>query len=193
MLFKQATLEAVAEGRVTLAFRRWRRPTVRAGSTLLTAVGVLSIDSVDPIELEEIKEKDARAAGHADLHALRSMLTKRSQGIIHRIAFHLVGPDPRVSLREQLPDGADELAQLRSRLGRWDTASPSGPWTRPVLELLGRHPGVRAANLAGTVGMDKQRFKANVRKLKSLGLTESLEVGYRLSRRGEAVLRDLTC
>jgi predicted transcriptional regulator len=39
--------------------------------------------------------------------------------------------------------------------------------------------------------VDKVRFKANVRKLKALGLTESLEVGYRLSPRGEAVLRKL--
>jgi hypothetical protein len=31
-------------------------------------------------------------------------------------------------------------------------------------------------------------FKADVRKLKELGLTESLEVGYRLSPRGRAVL-----
>ena len=34
-------------------------------------------------------------------------------------------------------------------------------------------------------------FKTDVRKLKELGLTESLEVGYRLSPRGEAVLRAL--
>ncbi len=31
-------------------------------------------------------------------------------------------------------------------------------------------------------------FKTNVRKLKALGLTESLEVGYRLSPRGRAFL-----
>jgi hypothetical protein len=35
---------------------------------------------------------------------------------------------------------------------------------------------------------DKLTFKANVRKLKSLGLTVSLEVGYRLSPRGRALL-----
>jgi hypothetical protein len=32
--------------------------------------------------------------------------------------------------------------------------------------------------------VDKLPFKLNVRKLKALGLTESLEIGYRLSPRG---------
>ena len=34
-------------------------------------------------------------------------------------------------------------------------------------------------------------FKLNVRKLKALGLTESLEVGYRLSPRGKSLLHRL--
>jgi hypothetical protein len=42
--------------------------------------------------------------------------------------------------------------------------------------------------LARALGAEKMRFKQDVRKLKELGLTESLEVGYRLSPRGQAVL-----
>ena len=37
-------------------------------------------------------------------------------------------------------------------------------------------------------GRETQPFKLDVRKLKNLGLTISLEVGYRLSPRGEAYL-----
>ena len=40
--------------------------------------------------------------------------------------------------------------------------------------------------------MEKAVFKSRVRKLKALALTESLEVGYRLSPRGEAVLGRIT-
>ena len=36
---------------------------------------------------------------------------------------------------------------------------------------------------------DTVSFKADVRKLKELGLTESLATGYRLSTRGHAYLR----
>ena len=39
--------------------------------------------------------------------------------------------------------------------------------------------------------LDKVKFKNNVRRLKALGLTESLEVGYRLSPRGAALLAAL--
>jgi hypothetical protein len=41
------------------------------------------------------------------------------------------------------------------------------------------------------VGREKHPFKLDVRKLKELGLTESLEVGYRLSPRGRAVMEGL--
>ena len=192
MLLKQATLEAVAEGEVTLAFRCWRRPTVRTGGTLVTPIGVLSIDSVDAIDPEHITESEARAAGHSDLEGLLAALTKRPEGTVYRVSFHLAGPDPRISLRARIPDSAEELDQLRSRLARWDSSSTVGPWTLPVLKLIERNPGVRAADLAATVGQETKRFKANVRKLKGLGLTESLEVGYRLSPRGEVVLEHLS-
>ena len=79
-------------------------------------------------------------------------------------------------------------AEVRTRLGRLDAASTRGPWTRDVLELIAERPSVRAADLAPLLGRERLSFKRDVRKLKELGLTESLEVGYRLSPRGRAVL-----
>jgi len=63
------------------------------------------------------------------------------------------------------------------------------PWTSETLRLTDAHPGVVSTELAATVGCERAAFKLNVRKLKALGLTESLEVGYRLSPRGHVVLR----
>jgi hypothetical protein len=48
---------------------------------------------------------------------------------------------------------------------------------------------VRAGDLAVELGREREPFKIDVRKLKNLGLTTSLEVGYRLSPRGEAYWR----
>jgi predicted transcriptional regulator len=45
-----------------------------------------------------------------------------------------------------------------------------------------------AAELAEQAGRDPPAFKRDVRMLKELGLTESLERGYRLSPRGRALL-----
>ena len=59
-----------------------------------------------------------------------------------------------------------------------------------VLALIEARPAVRAADLARELGLETPRFKARVRQLKELGLTESLEIGYRLSSRGRAFLRN---
>jgi hypothetical protein len=188
MLLRSHVLNGIRHGTITLAFRRWRRPTVRTGGTLLTAIGQLSITSVSVVAEDTISEADARQAGFPDLDALRHALGERQDGTCYRIEFGSLRADPRMALREAVPD-ATETDVLRQRLDRMDTGTDSGAWTRQVLALIARHPGVRAETLAGMLGMEKLPFKARVRKLKALGLTESLEVGYRLSPRGEAILQ----
>ena len=187
MLLKQETLRGIESGSITVAFRRWRRPTVKAGGTLLTSVGQLAVEAVEVVSLEEITESEAVAAGFSNLPSLRSQLLQRSDGDVYRVRLSLAGPDPRIALREEIPEGT-ELDLILRRLARLDSRGGSGPWTRRVLTLLRERSGERAAGLAENVGMDKAGFKVNVRKLKGLGLTESLKVGYRLSPRGEAVL-----
>jgi hypothetical protein len=62
------------------------------------------------------------------------------------------------------------------------------PWTRSVLHQIADHPGVVSTVLAEEAGQERLSYKIRVRRLKALGLTESLEVGYRLSPRGRAFL-----
>ena len=186
MLFRQDVLRRVAEGDVTLAFRRWRRPTVKAGGTLRTRVGVLAIDSVEPVDEDQVTDADARRAGAADREALLAGL--RAVGRLYRVEFRLAGPDPRIALRERSDISPEERAEIDARLTRLDTASRHGPWTAAVLELIAERPGTRAPDLAASFGRETAPFKADVRKLKELGLTESLLVGYRLSPRGRAYL-----
>lgn len=186
MLLRAATLEAIAAGAVTVAFRRWRRPTVKAGGTLTTRVGVLAIDAVEPVSLDDLTDEDARRAGHASRDEVVAMLAGR-EGTVHRVTFHLAGEDPRVALREHADLDPGERAELAARLARLD-ARPDGPWTERVPRLIGDRPGGRAAELAAELGRERLAFKADVRKLKALGLTESLPTGYRLSPRGRAWL-----
>ena len=185
MLFRQDTLEGIRTGRITLAFRRWRRPSVRAGGSLLTSIGQLAIGSVEIVSASAITAAEARSAGYDDPAELLAELSRRP-GDVYRIALGPVRPDPRLALRALAPDEAD-LAAIAAKLGRLDAYAPA-PWTRRVLELIRDRPGVLAATLAREMGMDRDPFKVNVRKLKTLGLTESLEVGYRLSVRGQAVV-----
>jgi hypothetical protein len=188
MLFRAEFLEGIRRGAITLAFRRWRRPTVRTGGTLMTAVGQLHIRSVEPVTLAQISTGDARRAGYASKAALLEELARRPEGDVFRIELGALRPDPRIALRETPATTNEELSLLRSRLQRLDAASSDGPWTLATLRVLRDKPGVRAGDLCDIVGQEKMRFKLNVRKLKNLGLTDSLGTGYRLSPRGEAVL-----
>jgi hypothetical protein len=181
----------MADGSVELAFRRWRRAGVKAGGTQLTPAGVLAIDGVDVVDVADITEDEARRAGHRDRAELLAELDRHPDGTLYRIAFHHAGADPRVALREAADVSEDELARIRARLARLDRASTHGPWTEAVLRLIAAHPAVRAADLAASLGRETQPFKTDVRKLKQLGLTESLDVGYRLSPRGRTVLARL--
>jgi hypothetical protein len=73
-------------------------------------------------------------------------------------------------------------------LDRLDKGRRTGPWTRQYLRLIAENPGRRAPDLAAGLGRETQPFKIDVRKLKELGLTHSLEVGYELSARGKDYL-----
>jgi hypothetical protein len=184
MLFRLETLRGIEAGEVTLAFRRWRHPTVRAGGTLRTRAGVLAIESVEPVKEAAISDAEARRAGAADRAELIAQL--RPGGTLYRIEFRLAGPDPRIGLRERADLDDEERAAIDARLARFDAASRHGPWTARVLDLIAERPATRAPELAAELGRETAPFKADVRKLKELGLTESLERGYRLSPRGRA-------
>lgn len=188
MLFPRRLHPGLADGSVTLAFRRWRRASVSAGGRQRTPVGVLAIDSVEVIAPDAITEADAGRAGYASRDELMDELARHPDGMLHRIAFRHAGPDPRVALRDEVDLTDDAWAALEERLARLDRAGRHGPWTAAVLRLVADNPGVRAGDLAAGTGRERDPFKREVRKLKELGLTESLEVGYRLSPRGEALL-----
>jgi hypothetical protein len=190
VLFPRRVLDRIASGEVTLAFRRWERPRAKSGGRQRTVVGVVAIDSVEPVERSAITAADARRAGHDSLDDLLAFLDRRD-GRIWRIELSFAGADPRVALREDADLDDAEVERLRARLEWLDRASSHGPWTRRTLELIAARPETRAADLAASLGREKLPFKRDVRKLKELGLTESLPVGYRISPRGQELMRRL--
>ena len=172
MLLKVAHLEAIRRGEVSLVFRRWKKPWVKTGGTLNTAVGQLAIDDVAEVDPTAITETEAAAAGFGSADAARADLS--GEGTVYRVRVRFLGADPRAAMREDT-----DLTGVLEKLKRL-------PWAANYLDLIAAHPERRAGDLAAMLGMDTQPFKINVRKLKALGLTESLEVGYRLSPRGQA-------
>jgi hypothetical protein len=113
-------------------------------------------------------------------------------GLLHLMPFRREPEEDGVDVRPQ----ADELLAAaagdleRPPLGR----RPHRLHHVPEVEAAGRdqrQPAVAAGALAARLGVEKLKFKRDVRKLKELGLTESLEMGYRLSPRGETMLPHL--
>ena len=189
-MIRPAELRAIEAGEIDLAFRRWDRPRVRVGTALRTAVGLVEVTSVEQVGLSTLRADEARRAGYGSLAALREALTAREDHArrpIFRVGLRHAGADPREALREQIPT-AEEIAALLAWMDRLDAASSTGPWTRATLAIIDSSPGVRAPELAAELGRETQPWKADVRKLKEKGLTESLAIGYRLSPRGEAVV-----
>ncbi len=189
MLFRRETLDGIERGDVTLAFRRWRRPTVKAGGRQRTAAGAVRFGAVETCDAAALTENDARASGFVSLAALREMLGPDNGDPVYRIVIEGIEPDERIGRRETATVSEEEWLGLRRGFQRWETSAPG--YFPAILKTIGERPAVAAAVLAQSLGVEKLKFKQDVRKLKELGLTESLEVGYRLSPRGVAVVERL--
>ena len=192
MLVQARLRDGIANGTVTLLFRRWRRCQVVAGHDYRTAAGRLTVRAVDVVAAETIPDRDARRAGYPNAAALRADLRGEAGLPVYRLRIGPVqGPDPRDVLAAKAALTVDERAEIDRRLARLDRAARHGPWTSTTLRLIAERPAVRAPDLAAHLGRETQPFKIDVRKLKNLGLTLSLPIGYRLSPRGEAYLAGL--
>lgn len=96
MLIKLETLHAIKRGEITLQFRRWTRPSVKAGGTLKTKVGLLRIGSITDMSPEEVTAADARSAGFKDLADFRRWLGTMKEGpLFQRIEISYLGDPPR--------------------------------------------------------------------------------------------------
>ncbi|MEV5965299.1 hypothetical protein AB0L70_26255 [Kribbella sp. NPDC051952] len=194
MLFAGSDRDGVADGKITVAYRRWAEARVVEGRIYRTNAGRIEIDSVRQVNPDLIADtdEDVAAADRRNAKDVRRRLRGDDSQPTFLIRFHLVeGPDPREELAAQSELSADDLADLTSRLTRFDELSHHGAWTTDTLRLIQSKPATRAADLAASVGRETAPFKLDVRKLKNLGLTQSLEVGYQLTPRGETYLSTL--
>ena len=190
MLFTAATLRGLTEGRVNCTYRRWEVVRPKAGSKFTTSVGVVEVTSITPADEAQLTDHDAAEAGFDSVCALVKWTSAKGQGDLYRIGIVLAGPDPRVALRGSAELAPADVSALSARLDRMDRAAEQ-PWTHGTLRQIQRLPGVVSTELAAEAGQERRAYKLRVRRLKALGLTESLQRGYRLSPRGQAYLERL--
>jgi hypothetical protein len=186
LLFQKRFLDGLVNGSITLTFRRWAQPHVKNGGLYrVHPIGVVRVDAVSIVDEKDLNDADARAAGFTGLAEMKLWLVSKDAPL-YRVELHHEGDGDRANIADDDALTPDDVAELRKRLARLDK---KGPWTRQTLSLIAKHPHVAASQLAKKVKRETLPFKADVRKLKKLGLTMSFEVGYGLSPRGKKFLR----
>jgi hypothetical protein len=192
LLFKKRFHAGLVSGEITLTFRRWEKPHVRAGGRYRChPIGVIEVDRVDTVRVRDITERDARRTGLASRAELLTYLREAKEGRfggateVFRVEIHHGGDGDRMPIALESDLSAEDIEAIANKLARMDSRRP---WTSDTLALIDRYPRVAASKLAARVGRETLPFKVDVRRLKKLGLTQSFEVGYELSPRGRAFL-----
>ena len=192
MRFEQRLREGIHSGAIVLAFRRWKRSQVVPGHRYRTGIDMVEVEAVDVVEPSSVDAAQAREAGYASVGELLADLRGDPAVPVYRMRLRRIDkPDPRDELARAASLTEADVAAITSRLARMDRSSRRGPWTGAVLALIAERPAVVSTDLAEAMGWERQDFKLHVRRLKELGLTLSLDVGYRLSPRGESYLKQL--
>lgn len=184
MLFTKPFKERIAKGEITATFRVWKKPMAKAGGVYnIPPFGAIEVKSVEATTLQKTPAEQAIRAGFADKAAVLAFLKIDSKDPVYIVRFDYLGKDP-VKVPDRSPLEPPELDALTGRLVKI-------PWAQTALTLIRDHPQTRAGDLAPQCDMALPVFKRNVRRLKSMGLTISHEVGYELSERGHQALAAL--
>jgi hypothetical protein len=190
--FQKRFHEGIVGGDVNVTFRCWDKPHVKVGGRYRChPIGVLEVDQVDRVRVKDVTSTDARRSGFASRDDLLDYLGAiggtplAPDREVFRVVFHHGGDGDRVAAALDDRLAPEDIEEIERRLARLDQGRP---WTAETLALIRKRPRVAASRLAKALGRETAPFKADVVKLKRLGLTQSFEVGYELSPRGRAFL-----
>ena len=133
------------------------------------------VDRIHETRLDDITPALARRCGFNSLVDLLKTAKHGAGERVFVIDFHYDGkasarPKPATDVVS-----VEELVKLAQRLDAMDRRAKNGAWTQATLRAIEARPGVLAAKLARALGRPRDEFKRDVRKLKNLGLTFSLE------------------
>lgn len=184
MLFTKPFKVGIAEGRIRISFRKWKKPKVRVGgSYLIEPLGAIKVDTLSKVKVSSITVDDAQLAGFGAPGDLIAYLGVASEEVVTRIDFHFIGVIPR----EPVPT----IEEVYRRIQRADTRARrrgEDPWAITVLHVIAVNPGSPARVQAAKLDWETALFKSRARRLKQWGLLRSLPKGYQLTRNGGIIL-----
>ena len=96
MIFSRELHDDVLAGVITVSFRLWKRPKVKAGGQYPVGPGRgrIEVDSIELVPFSSITEADVRQAGEPDREALRDRAAHagpiHDDTLLYRVEFHPV-------------------------------------------------------------------------------------------------------
>jgi hypothetical protein len=92
--FSRELRERVADGTITLSYRLWSRPQVKAGGAYRTAGVTIEIDDMELVPFSSVTEQDLARTGERDIESLRARTAHagpvHDDTLVYRIEFHVV-------------------------------------------------------------------------------------------------------
>jgi len=93
--FSRELRDDVITGGITVSFRLWRRPKVRAGGRYPVGPVTIEVDSVELVPFSSVTEADVRLAGERDREELRQRAAHAGpitdDTLVYRVEFHVIG------------------------------------------------------------------------------------------------------
>ncbi len=114
----------VISGEISVSYRLWRRPKVRAGGRYAVGPARIEIDSVEPVPFSSVTADDIRRSGEADKEALRRRAAHsgpiHDDTLLYRIDFHVVSETDLATDRSGLPPAGSRPAGGKAARSRKD-------------------------------------------------------------------------
>jgi hypothetical protein len=94
--FSRELRDDVLAGDITLSFRLWKQPRVRAGGRYRVGLGEIEVDAIDLMPFAAVTPADVRRAGETDRETLRARAAHAGpideDTLVYRVEFHAVDP-----------------------------------------------------------------------------------------------------
>ena len=96
MQFSKDLRDRVADGSITLTYRLWSRPMVKADGVYTSGSATIVVDDMELVPFSSITAEDLARTGEPDLEALRLRAAHAGpiddDTLLYRIEFHVVEP-----------------------------------------------------------------------------------------------------
>jgi hypothetical protein len=92
VVFTKRLREGIRRGRIKCSIRVWTKPHVKVGGRYQMDEGQIVVDSIEPIEIDDITHDLARESGFASVDDLLAIARHGKGDNVYLIRFHYLPP-----------------------------------------------------------------------------------------------------